>query len=220
MKNISKRVVALDTVKIVGYILDVCIDETIMCKVGYYVVEEESESEFLIVNEDIVAIGENTIFIESQEKLQFIMEKKNSLLGKLVFDFLGNEYGIVENLVFEKNRLVKVSTQKCEVMSKFLNKVGDDCLLVSTKKKRFGDAKKIFTKQNFDTLVRIQGNGISVPQKINLSSNYYIGKVAKCDVFGFNNERVVSKGDKITKTIFENVKKHNKLNELFFVINN
>ena len=59
---------------------------------------------------------------------------------------------------------------------------------------------------------------ISKPEKVSLSSKFYVGKCACDDVFGYNNERIVKREEKVTKSIFENAKKHNKLNELFFVL--
>ena len=58
----------------------------------------------------------------------------------------------------------------------------------------------------------------ALPAVINLSQNYYLGKVAFKALLGMNNELIVKEGGKITKQIFDKAKKHNRLNELFFII--
>ena len=59
---------------------------------------------------------------------------------------------------------------------------------------------------------------VALPAVINLSQNYYLGKVAFKALLGMNNELIVKEGGKITKQIFDKAKKHNRLNELFFII--
>ena len=72
--------------------------------------------------------------------------------------------------------------------------------------------------KRIDEMILVGSGEKDILAKISLAFNFYSGKVSKMDIFGYNNERIVSKGSAISRAIFENVKKHNKLNELFFAI--
>ena len=59
---------------------------------------------------------------------------------------------------------------------------------------------------------------VSAPEKISLSAKYYVGKICTQDILGYNNEKIVGKGEVVTKSVVEKAKKHNKLNHLFFAV--
>ena len=79
---------------------------------------------------------------------------------------------------------------------------------------------EINTKLPNDNVVEIQNKAVVVskPEKINLSTAFYVGKMSNEDILGYNNERIVSKGEIVSKAIVEKAKKHNKLNQLFFAL--
>lgn len=220
MENISKIVIAQDTGKRIGYVLDAVIDyQDSYKKTGYYVVDEETEGEFFLKNENILKIGQEYIMISSAGVLEFVLTRKDSLIGKHVVGDECQEFGMVTNLVFAKNKLEKLTTNKCEIMAKLIKEIGEDFVFVSSKKKRTKKHVEIFPRMEADIKVTTQENfQVSVPQKITLSAGFYIGKFSTQDIFGYNNERIVAKGEKISRTIFENAKKHNKLNQLFFAV--
>ena len=58
---------------------------------------------------------------------------------------------------------------------------------------------------------------VELPTVINLSPSYYLGKVATRTLLGINNELIVKEGVTINKQIFDRAKRHNKINELFFI---
>lgn len=219
MEDISKIVLSLDG-KIVGYVLDIAIDYETMKVVGYIVVDKETEGEFLIKKQDILANSKDALLIEDVSKLEFVSQKEDSLIGKLVFDDKGNFYGAVESLVFVKERLEKIVTKNCEILTKFVKKVGNDIIFIAMKKRKKAehiDFPRVNIEDNGSVKIQTQSQ-VVMPNRVNLSSNFYIGKFADMDLFGYNNERIVSKGEKITKKIVEKAKMHNKINQLFFVI--
>ena len=59
---------------------------------------------------------------------------------------------------------------------------------------------------------------MTLPPVINLTPSHYLGKTAVKTLLGMNNELIVKEGDKVTKQIFDKAKRHNKINELFFII--
>lgn len=214
MEKLSNIVVSTDG-KQIGYILDVALNG--WQKIGYYVVDDETEGEFLLRSVDIFRQSENVILIEDVSKLEFVTNRDN-LRGRLVLDEFGNEYGNVQTFTFIRNKCEKIITNKCEIPTKYIRLVGRDCLFLSSKK-RTSKKREKFPKLEGDFLVKAMAEkSISLPEKINLSPSFYLGKVCTQDIFGYNNERIIAKGDKITRSVFEKAKLHNRLNQLFFMI--
>ncbi len=214
VENISKIVVCKQNGRQIGYVLDVMLDEKLN-KTGYYVVDEQTEAEYCLPLQDVVLCGE-CLFVESEMALQSFSFERKSVFEKQVCDEKGTIYGRIERIDFCGDRCIKISTCKGEICAKNILEVGDDFVFLKSKRARRKNIKKLKLEKVF---VEKEAK-ILQPEKVSLSANFYVGKYACQDVFGYNNERVVSKGEKITKTIFENVKKHNKLNELFFVLKN
>ncbi len=202
MNNISKRVLLLDGAKEVGYILNVALDENFN-RTGYYMVENESENEFFVDINDIIW-GENVVFVENISKLLYVEKQTLSVCGKCVFDVFGHDFGVVKYIEFFHNKAKKFVTNLCEIDVRLVECCGDFVLLKNKKNKK--KEKKV--KKNDENFV----------EKVSLSMSSYVGKVATYDVLGKNNERLIEKGVKVTKEIFEKAKMHNRLNELFFAI--
>ena len=217
MENISKMVVAQNGGKKVGYVLDVALDEK-MQKVGYYVVDEESEGEFLVRRENIVAISAEIVLIADVSNLEFAGERK-ALLGKHILSDDCQDLGVVKNLVFCGKKCTKLVTDKCEIMAKNVKEVGEDFVFVSFKRKKPEKKPFEFPRAENDTIVQIQDFQKAVsPETVRLSPSFYVGRVCTQDIFGYNNEKIVLSGEVVTRAIVEKAKRHNKLNQLFFAL--
>ena len=217
MENIGKEVFAGNSGKRVGYILDVMIDFQSFSQIGYVVVDEESETEFCLNKTDIKSLGD-CVLIGDESALKYLEEKYEGLLGKRVIEPSGQNLGVVNGFVCERGKLKRLITDKCEIETRFVKLVGKDSILVSFRREK---RKKNFVRNQTsdESVIKISNaQKIAAPEKISLAFNFYSGKVSKTDIFGYNNERIVAKGSVISRAIFENVKKHNKLNELFFAI--
>ena len=79
MENISKIVLTLDGQKI-GYILDVAFDELTLKKIGYYVVDEETEGELFLKLEDVISISDVAVVVEDVLSFEFVQKRENFLL--------------------------------------------------------------------------------------------------------------------------------------------
>ncbi len=223
MNNLSKIVLTADGKKI-GYVLDVAVDFDTMQKSGYYVVDEESEGEFLLRLQDILCVSESFLLIEDESRLEFVTERK-TIFGKQLLGEKAEDFGRLQSLVFGKNKCEKFVTDKAEVASRFVKSVGDDFIMLRLKKRKKNAAKFDFNFSNLDGVVEIQGAQylrekvpVSAPEKISLSAKYYVGKICTQDILGYNNEKIVGKGEVVTKSVVEKAKKHNKLNHLFFAV--
>ena len=223
MENISKIVLTLDG-QMIGYILDVAFDELTLKKIGYYVVDEETEGELFLKLEDVVSISDVAVIVKDVLSFEFVQKRENFLIGKLVFDDKANCYGRVQKLCFNKNKCEKICTTQCEILTKYIKTIGKDFVLLQFSKKKKQKHKDVFleinTKLPNDNVVEIQNKTVVVskPEKINLSTAFYVGKMSNEDILGYNNERIVSKGEIVSKAIVEKAKKHNKLNQLFFAL--
>lgn len=257
MENLGKQVVDISTGKIVGWILDVALDENLQ-KIGYYVVDEESEDELLLPLKNIFAQGGEFVTIADAAEMQFVLQDKIQILGKRVIGNRGENFGVVQKMQFFRQKCCKICTEKCEICTKHISKIGRDAIVVA-----FGRRKKKLQNEGFprataDTKVSIQNfanlqattnfanlqtaanpnfatmqaptsaNFVNMQavanskfeplEKVQLSSSFYVGKICTQNIVGYNNEKIVSKGQTITKSIVEKAKRHNKLNQLFFAI--
>ena len=216
MKNISKIVISKDDAKRLGYVLDVVWDESLLSVLGYAIVDEESENEFFVSIKDIKFVGEIG-FVDEASVLQFMAHRKASLVGKTILSQNGVDLGRIEKVEVARNKCLKISTDKCEIKANQIKFVGEDYVFLG--KKRSLTKPQNFPKAESDVDVTIMSTQkVKVPEKVSLSTNYYLGKICGKDIFGYNNERIAIRGEKISKATIEKVKKHNKLNELFFAL--
>lgn len=218
MEYLAKKVVDAGSGKMIGYVLDVAIDAQALTLMGVFVVDEETEGEYLLRFEDIEKVGD-VVIISDFSKLEFVSSREKSLLGREVLSANGDSLGFVQRLVLDKKKLKFVCTDKGEIPVKLFDYVGEDCIFLKGRKRTKSKIKpfEVIGDEPKAEILNIKTGEIA-PEKINLSFSAFAGKLATDDVFGYNNERIVLKNEKITKIIFENAKKHNKLNELFFAI--
>ncbi len=218
MENIAKKVIIKSSGVCFGYVLDVVLDEN-FSKKGYYVVDERSESEFFLNAKDVIVAGD-VLLVEEENKLEFVPQRNLSLLSREVIGAGGVNLGRVQKLEFGRNKCTKIITEKCEILPKNISFVGEDVIFVQSKKA--GKKRAFKTKDEVFPEIEVsvqQSKSPTFPEKINLSTKFFLGKVSEMDVFGYNNERIVARGEKISRAVVEKAKLHNKLNQLFFAIN-
>ena len=216
-ENLGKKVVGTEEGKCFGYALDVCIDPLKQIVLGYIVCDEffdglcfvhvenlKASNDFLIVeNKDMLDFGEN---IESFNPIQ-----------KQVVSTDGVDLGIVRQCDCEKNKIIKIITNKCEINPKNVNLNGE--ILIFSKNKKNQKNNLIFNKltEKNENIVHIQENKkIQLPYKTSVLNGNIIGKISTADIFGTNNEIIIKKNQQITEKTVKSAKKHNKLNLLMF----
>ncbi len=214
MENISKIVISVNDAKEVGYILNIALEG--LSKIGYVVVEQESENEFLLKNEDILAVSKDAVMIEDASRLIFVPSEDKTMIGLPVFDETGVFYGVIEKLIFKKNHCEKLITDCCEIKALKVKTIGDVVILSFKRGRKNTLQKQIFPRQDVETQVKIQSN--LLPEKVSLSTNFYLGKISTENIYGYNNEKIINKNEIVTRSVVEKAKKHNKLNQLFFAL--
>ena len=84
---ISKKIITIEEGSLVGYVLNVSIDETYSKVVSLVIVDEESEQIFLLDIGKICAISEDCIMTRSKQDLSFsLQEDFNNPISKIVLD--------------------------------------------------------------------------------------------------------------------------------------
>lgn len=220
MENIAKNVVCLNDGENFGYVIDVAVDFETLKKEGYFVVEKETDTEFFVANEDVETFGKDVLIVESSDKMKFFDLQRDCIIGKMVIDEDGNFYGYVQNIFFAKNKLEKISTERCEIVAKNIRQIKKDVVLISFSHRRRASKKlDVSNDEKYEEQMPNEGQSFS-PEKISLDMNFYVGKIALEDVVGLNHEKIVGRGEKITKNIVQKAKKHGKINELFFAAKN
>ncbi len=228
---ISKKVVSLKEACMVGYILNAVFDENYHFIIGYIISDEESEIEKFLSIEDIEIVSEEGVFVSSVFVMQnLIIENDNNPIGKIVYDKKGFCLGRVEECFLENNKLIKLQTNLCEILQKNIFSIGKDFVIFNKNNKNSKKTiKKYKNKLNYKNIEQ----KAEILNKINLSKNQseidnvlpvkmiankslLIGKTLQNDVFGFNNEIIAKKDEKITEKIIKKAINHNKLNFLFF----
>ncbi len=222
MENISKIVIEKNEGRRIGYVLKYVLDFETKTKMGYCVVDDETENEFFLQNKNIVAISDDFLLVDDISALEVVSDFDDGLLGKTVVDEKGFCFGEVVDCVFVGKRLSKIVTNCCELPCRSIKKIGKDFIFVGGKKKRRSSTFN-FLRQNDERVVKVQEEKVLTgqqlnPEKVRLSSTYYVGRVVDEDIMGYNNEIIVLKGEVVTPAIVEKAKRHNRLNQLFFAL--
>ena len=215
---ISKKIVSMEEGVCVGYILNTSIDIHTISPDGFLVCDESEEKIKFLDYKNIIANGEY-IIIKNSNMLSFGENLENkSLIGREIISTDGISLGLINDILVNKNKIIKLLTNKAEINPSYISIWGENYLIFSEKKIR---NKKNRRFQRLDNKiiqkVEIQNklnNNQILPYKANINSQKIIGKIAICDIFGFNNELIIRKNEIINERIINIAKKHNKLNHL------
>lgn len=223
---ISKKIISQEEGACVGYILCPLIDFQTMSVYAFLVCDESEEKIKYLDYKSILAIQEY-VMIKNSNMLTFGENmQNNSPIGKQVISANGINLGRVKEIYLNNKKIQKLITEKCEICPQNISIWDGGYLIFSEKRIK---RKKINKFQRIDKIimqkVEIQNNkyaenkeikniSVQLPYKANISSQKLLGKIAICDILGFNNELIVKKNEVITDRIITVAKKHNKLNHL------
>lgn len=233
---VSKKVLSLSQGNIVGYVLNIVFDDEIKNFMGCEVVDDESENTFFLNKKDIISVGDECVMIDDSASLQLgFFSASNNPIGKKIYDRKGIYYGRVKEVEIKGKIVKKIITNKCEILPKYIKKIGDDFILFSQEK----NSKKQKNQNNFSSIKIdekiseklpkiISMDGLQNGDKTQLNSSTInknqlrqylnpmtlIGKIITEDLFGLNNELIAKKNEIINKKIIDVAKNHNKLNLL------
>lgn len=225
---ISKKIISIEQGAIIGYVLDVNFDDELKMLEEFIIVDEESEQTFSLSISDILSKSEECLVISSSQVLSVSLSLiTNNPIGKPVYDKNGVNLGIVKDVLLNQNNLKKLITSKCEIPSRYIKKAGDNCIIYGNRSKKL--KKYDFKVKNAENLPKVQiesqiidlsikkkNNNLQIsPIRLFANVNSLLGKVITADIFGFNNEIIAKKYDKINQNLINKAKLHNKINYLF-----
>ena len=225
-KEISKKVVSLDSGNIIGYVIDVLFDESLHTIKGFLIVDDESEEVFFLGSYCVFSKSNECFMVESESNLElYISSLFNNPIGKSVYDENGLNLGRVIDVYFEKDAVKKIVTNKCEFPVQYLKKAGNHCLIygktiAKTKKRNVS----FQTKQNMPSVHiqsevgKLENKTNEYPIRIRTKNERIIGKRVTKQVLGLNNELIAKENDVVTKNMIQKAKLHNRYNLLMFYV--
>ena len=223
---ISKKIISQEEGVCVGYILCPLIDFQTMSVYAFLVCDESEEKIKYLDFKSILSVNE-FVMIKNSNMLAFGENyQNNSPIGKQVISLDGINLGRVIEIYLNNKKIQKLITEKSEICPQYISLWDGEYLIFSEKRikrKKINNFQRI--DKNIVQKVEIQNNkyaenttkkniSVQLPYKANISSQKLIGKIAICDILGFNNELIVKKNEVITDRIITVAKKHNKLNHL------
>lgn len=133
---ISKKIITIEEGSLVGYVLNVSIDETYSKVVSLVIVDEESEQIFLLDISKICAISEDCIMTRSKQDLSFsLQEDFNNPIGKIVLDKDGKTLGRVMDIYLDKFNIRAIVTDLCQFSPRYIYSSSDKYLIFGLRKK-------------------------------------------------------------------------------------
>ena len=221
---ISKKVISLEGEN-VGYVLNVVFDGAFKNFLGLAVVDNESEEEFFVDKNDMVANGQDCVVIKSNLNLNPLILLSNiTPFDKEIYTDDGLCLGTTKDVIIEGGMTRKIICDKGEILPKNIISIGKSCILVGKKRK----VKKIAFSQQFTDLERkvtitqinkkpLPANDQQKPIKMIGNINTVLGKTVKENILGLNNEIIAKKGEKINKKMLNKALSHGKANLLLFL---
>ena len=224
---IGKQIYSLYETISVGTTCQALFNNTYTKVIGFYFFDENEDEHFIKFG-NIYGFGDFlTIKNFNQISPQFPVEELPSPLNKPILDEKGNSLGLLSDIELDEKGNIKSFTSsqgnQIPIENVASNKefilFGEDLKIKNFRPR--DKNKKIETLDDVKvSIMKIeprQNNVQFMPPKITISSENLIGKIAKQDLFGKNNELLIKKNQSITPKALELIKLHNKLNQLYHI---
>ncbi|MEG1751890.1 MAG: hypothetical protein RR140_02290 [Clostridia bacterium] len=185
-------------------------------KINGFVIEG-GERYFLPANK--VFVYGDVFLIKNKTVLQVFDNKTNDFIGKNCFLTNGKTIGALMDIDFEPNgKIMDFCFQDCTKTASellYFNQVG-----IFQSEKRILKTN-IFPRANNQTetdKIMVKTLKEILPVKIETDSQALIGRLVLKDLFGQSNEIIAKKNQIVNQKTIEIVKRHNKINDLFFSV--
>lgn len=213
---ISKKLFSFYEGAFIGVILNVAFDEKFNIA-SLIVADSEGENEYAVVY-DKTSVADGNVFVTSVGELLTAGASAPRIIGKSVFTNKGQFCGRVEDVYLSKKAAVCFATESMSFLPSQIGACGDVIILGKVAK---GEAVNSFFAQHDEQKVfALASESVkeepSVPYRVSTDAKSLIGKMATKDIFGLNNEILLKKYEIITQKKLLEIKKHNKLNILFY----
>lgn len=188
---------------------------------------DDDENEFNLPLGGIKAMGD-LIIISNKNKLeQPVAKAKTSPISIIVIDENGKNYGIIVDAKIDNGGIIEylITSTNAQILPKNLH-FRKDFALFSENNVKIANFRPRHKKTNLENIkVSIldfnenKNQTNFVPSKIKYNPDSILGKIAKGDLYGLNNEVIIKTNQVITEKIISDAERHNRLNQLYFIAN-
>lgn len=225
---IGKQIYAIYETQVLGTISQALFNKNYTQVIGFYFFDEE-ENEHFVKTKNIFGFGD-FITVKNTDKVSSILPLLDmpSPLRKRVIDVSGNFWGEIANSTIEENGTIKffaTSTGKNITGNQIMSVV--DFVLINNNQEKLKSFKpkqsRVLAKSNTIPPINVKimkieekENDIMImPPKVQFNPDILIGKKVRDDFMGKNNELLLRKNQIVTEKAIQEIKKHNKINQLF-----
>lgn len=194
---------------------------------GFYFFDENEDEHYIKIN-NIYGFGDFlTIKNFNQISSDYPIDEMPSPFNKTIIDEKGNSLGLLNDLIIdEKGVIAEYLSSNGKTLPASSICSHNDFILCSENLKLKNFKPKEKEQYNVYELENIKVNIMRIdnpppasithmPPKITIASDSLIGKTAKQDIFGKNNELLIKKNQTITPKALDLIKTHNRLNQLY-----
>lgn len=214
---ISKKIFSFAQGRKIGYVLNVKFDNAF--NIDKIIVASEEDEKELELSADRIRISGDNIFIENENAIVPATSQVFSIIGKQVFTNRGTDLGRVIDVYLSNKKAVCIISDKLAFSPRQIGVIGQDAIILG-KVNIPARQVNVFAPKGEEEYVSImpiqQKIEPQIPQRVSMDSRSLIGKMATKDIFGLNNELIIKKYEIITQKKLDEIKKHNKLNILFY----
>ncbi len=216
----GKQIYSIYEGEIVGTVSDAIFNQT---KITDFKLFDKDEHEYKLPLNNIKALSDY-IIINNKNKLEYFLENpKITPMFKIVIDENAACCGKIVDAEIDKDGTIKkFITDKQIELSPNQVTTRKDFVFFSTKSIKINKLKPKNTASPINIKVNILKSDEDTkdnftPIKLQYNSANIIGKVARCDLYGINNEIIIKTNQVITEKTIADASKHNRLNQLFYI---
>lgn len=195
-------------------------------KVKSFKIFDNEENEFELFLNDIKTLAECVIITNKNKLKPYYDINKKTLFYKEVVSELGEYLGkIIDAEIDSNGNIQNYITEKNIILLPKNIYSRKDFVFYSESKISISNYKP--RKNNLLNLDNIQvkilnfednnNNNNIFPSKIKFNADNIVGKIAKQNLLGLNNEVIIRANQIITQRTIEDASRHNKLNQLYFI---
>lgn len=217
---IGKQILAVYEGEIVGTVCGATFNYN-LTKIKSLKVFDNNENDYEINYSNIKAVGEYVVIANTQKLEQFNPTNKTLPIYKTVININGNNLGKIIDAEIEINGTVKcyLSDKQEQILPAHIT-IRKDFVFYSENKLVLKNFKpKNVSPKNIvvSILEKPNYNQNFAPTKITYNATTLLGKIAKSDLFGINNEIIIKANSVITEKTIADASRHNRLNQLYYL---
>ncbi|MBO7527249.1 MAG: hypothetical protein J6T74_05040 [Clostridia bacterium] len=226
LKNIiGKKVYSVYEGDTVGTVMSANFNNSFK-KISSLIVFDDEDDEYCLPLSSVMAMGDG-IIIKNRTKLRDLHEIRNiGIICKEVFDENAKNLGIIDDVEFDLQGNIEkyITNNKTEldpafvIFRKGFILYSKNKIVISNLRPRKKNIDLKTIKVKVFNIKDIKENSF-LPSKLQYNPQSILGKIAKGDLVGLNNEIIIKTNQTITEKTILDATKHNRLNQLYYLAN-